>query len=121
MPRIEIERIDQAEDIAESSTESFDRIAFAERAIELVRPPRTTVAICEGARRVNVVAGRDWGKAPDARWAVVSVPRDASRRAIAAAVLGLHDGSARAWALDVLVSALGSGAPLPLSHAHGSV
>ena len=107
MPRIEIERIEQAEDLAESSTESFDRIAFAERALELVRPPRTTVAICEGTRAVKVALGRQWGKEPDARWAVVSVPRDAPRRAIAAAALALHDGSARAWALDVLMSALG--------------
>jgi hypothetical protein len=110
MPRIEIERIEQAEDLAESSTETFDRIAFAERALELVRPPRTTVAICEGARRVKVEAGRQWGKEPDARWAIVSVPQNASRRAIASAVLGLHDGSPRAWALDVLISAL-AGAP----------
>ena len=111
MPRIEIERIEQAEDLAESSTESFDRIAFAERALALVRPPRTTVAICEGARQVKVALGRQWGKQPDARWAVVSVPRDASRRAIATAVLGLHDGTSRAWALDVLVSALAGGPP----------
>jgi hypothetical protein len=108
MPRIEIERIEQAEDLAESSTESFDRIAFAERAIALVRPPRTTVAICEGARRVKVVAGKQWGAGPDSRWAVVSIPRDASRRAIATAVLGLHqEGSTRAWALDILMTELG--------------
>jgi hypothetical protein len=107
MPRIEIERIEQAEDLADSSGESFDRIAFTERALELVRPPRTTVAICQGDRRVKVALGRHWGKEPDARWAIVSVPRNASRRAIAAAVLGLHEGSGRAWALDVLVSTLG--------------
>lgn len=106
MPRIEIERTEQAEDLAESSSESFDRIAFAERALELVRPPRTTVAICEGSRHVQVVSGRQWGKEPGARWAVMSVPRSASRRAIAAAVLDLHDGTARAWALDVLMSSL---------------
>ena len=116
MPRIEIERIEQAEDLAESSTESFDRIAFAERALELVRPPRTTVAICEGTRGVKVALGRQWGKEPDARWAVVSVPRDASRRAIAAAVLELHDGRSRAWALDVLMATLGgSMAPYRMS------
>jgi len=107
MPRIEFERPEQAEDLAETSSESFDRIAFANRAIELVRPPRTTVAICEGSRQVRVVAGRQWGKEPDARWAMVSVPRDASRRAIARAVLGLSDGTARTWALDILMSALG--------------
>ena len=122
MPRIEIERIEQAEDLAESSTESFDRIAFTERALELVRPPRTTVAICEGSRRVKVALGRQWGKEPDARWAVVSVPRDASRRAIAAAVLELHDGTSRAWALDVLMAELGRplSRPLPPSRVFGS-
>ena len=105
MPRIEIERIEQAEDLAESSTETFDRIAFTERALELVRPPRMTVAICEGSRRVKVALGRQWSHPqPDAKWAIVSVPRNASRRAIAAAVLGLHEGTPRAWALDVLVS-----------------
>ena len=119
MPRIEIERIEQAEELAESSTETFDRIAFAERALELVRPPRMTVAICEGSRRVGVVAGRQWGKEPDARWAVVSVPRDASRRAIASAVLGLHQGTSRAWALDVLMSELGR--PSPPARMFGAV
>ncbi|HVJ91880.1 MAG TPA: hypothetical protein VM580_18900, partial [Labilithrix sp.] len=105
--------IEQAEDLAETSSETFDRIAFANRTLELIRPPRTRVAICEGSRRVNVVAGRQWGKEPDARWAVLSVPRDASRRAIATAVLGLHTGTSRAWTLDVLMSALGGAAYSP--------
>jgi len=113
MPRIELERVEQAEDLAESSTESFDRIAFAERAVALVRPPDTTVAICERSRGVHVSAGRQWGKGPASRWAVVSIARNASRRAIASAVLGLYDGggagqpAARAWALDVLMTELG--------------
>jgi hypothetical protein len=103
MPRIELERIEQVDDLSQSSTESFDRLAFAERAIALVRPTGTTVAVCEGLRRVQVAAGRQWGSAPDARWAIVSVPRDASRAAIASAVLGLATGQPRPWALDVLV------------------
>lgn len=105
MPRIEIEHVQEEDDLAERATENFDRIAFAERALELVRPPRTTVAICEGGARVNVVAGRQWGKGPGARWAVVSVPPDASRRAVATAILGLHGGAVRAWSLDVLMAA----------------
>lgn len=112
MPRLEIERIEQAEDRAERSAEPFDRIAFAERAIALVRPRNTTVAICEGARRVRIVAGKQWGSAPGSRWAVLSVPRDASRRAIASAVLELHEGASRAWALDVLMTSLAN-APWP--------
>jgi hypothetical protein len=113
MPRIELERLEQSEDLSESSTESFDRIAFAERAVALVRPPNTTVAICERARGVHVSGGRQWGKPPGARWAVVSIAPNASRRAIASAVLALYDGApderraSRAWALDVLMTELG--------------
>src|SRR5262245_49849364 len=116
MPRLEIERIEEVIDLAESSAEAFDRIAFAERAIALVRPPDTTVAICEGTRSVHVESGRQWGAPLGARWAVVRVPPDASRRAIASAVLGLYAGrddghgpyrSSRAWALDVLMTELG--------------
>ena len=106
MPRITIESFEQAEDLADRSGERFDRIAFAERAVALVRPPRTIVAICEGARRVKLETGRQWGATrADARWAVLSVPHDASRRAIAAAVLGLYGGGeAKAFSLDLLMS-----------------
>lgn len=115
MPRIEVElqRIEQAEVLAESSTETFDRIAFAERAVALVRPPQTRVAICEGSRHVHVTSGRQWGEKAGSRWAIVSVPRNASRRAIASAVLALHhdehvpQGTSAAWRLDVLISLLG--------------
>jgi hypothetical protein len=110
MPRIEIERIERAEDLAESSTERFDRIAFANRAVGLVRPANTTVAVCEGSRQVQIMAGRQWGAAPDARWVILRVPPDASRQAITSAVLELHHGNARAWALDVLMAALGRAA-----------
>jgi hypothetical protein len=103
MPRIHLELPDRAEDLRDSSTESFDRIAFAQHALALVRPWQTTVAICEGAR-IHVEAGRQWGKEPGERWAILSVPRDASRRAIARAVLGLATARApRPWALDVLL------------------
>ena len=103
MPRIEIELFDVAEDVTEVSGESFDRVAFAERALELVRPPGTTVAICEGARRVDLEEGRQWGGAPGERWAILKVPPNASRVAIARAVLGLARSGGRPWALDVLV------------------
>jgi len=110
MPRIELdpwaeERLERERDgtLWQSSDEPFDRLAFAERAVALVRPRGTTVAICEGRRRVRVEAGRQWGGPPGARWAILSVPKDASRRAIATAVLGLSDASARPYALDVLL------------------
>jgi hypothetical protein len=89
--------------LVETSVERFDRIAFAKRALDLVRPPRTTVALCEGTARVHVESGRVWGRAPDARWAVLTIPPRASRRAIVIAVAGLAQG-AGPYALDVLLA-----------------
>jgi len=97
----EIEEHDEA--AAEASDESFDRLAFAAHALALLHvPPRTTVAICEGRARVRVESGRTWGKG-DARWAMVSVPPNASRRAIALAVANIAARGAP-WALDVLLA-----------------
>lgn len=104
-----MERVEVAEDLAQVSTESFDRIAFAHRAVALVRPPRTTVAICDGSRAVRLDSGRAWGEGDGARWAVLSVPRNASRSAIARAVLGLADAGAKPFALDVLMASCEGG------------
>ncbi len=99
-----MERIEVSEDLSQVSSESFDRIEYAHRAVALVRPPKTTVAICDGARTVRLDSGRAWGEGEGARWAVLSVPRNASRRAIARAVLDLADGASKPFALDVLIA-----------------
>jgi hypothetical protein len=97
----EIEEHDEAS--AEASDEAFDRVAYAARALTLLRlPARTTVAILEGRSRVRVETGRVWGK-NDTRWAMVSVPPTASRRAIALAIASVAGRSAP-WALDVLLA-----------------
>ncbi len=114
MPRIELERFEADEERDAAAYESFDRMAFAERALALVRPRGTTVAICEGHRRVRLERGRQWGGSPEARWAILSVPPNASRRAILNAVLTLaaDDPSRlreamgspyRSWVFDLLV------------------
>lgn len=114
--------------VDEISDESFDRAAFARRAIDLVKPRRTTIAICEGAARLRVESGRVWGRprirtgasgrpdTPDAadageldeRWALLAIPAQASRRAIALAVAQLARGT-RAYALDVLMGEAAAG------------
>ena len=87
----------------EAADETFDRTAFARRALDIVRPLRTTVAICPGAARLRVESGRAWGKGPGARWAVLAIPPSASKRAIALAVAELAP-EARPWVLDVLLT-----------------
>ena len=93
--------------LVETSDERFDRIAFAERALAILRPKRLTVALCRGVARIRVEVGREWSAESGARWAIVSVPPRASRRAIALAVAGLGPGEALPYALDVLLSAHG--------------
>jgi hypothetical protein len=102
---------------ADSSDERFDRLAFAERALRLVRPAHTTVALCAGPStgraRVKVEAGRAWGRGREGRerWAILSVPPTASKRAIAVAVAGLAGSSREPYVLDVLMSEIA--APYP--------
>jgi hypothetical protein len=85
---------------AQTSYERFDRAAFARRALDLVRPFRVTVAICEDATRMRVEFGPQWRRRGET-WALLAIPRNASRRAIALAVAQLSS-APRAWALDVL-------------------
>jgi hypothetical protein len=94
---------------ADVSAEVFDRIAFAERALALLGPPPgTTVAILAGASRMRVEAGRTWGK-PGERWAMLAVPPNASRHAIALAVAQIAEAGGpqgRPWAFDVLFGSI---------------
>jgi hypothetical protein len=92
---------DRAAAADEISDERFDRTAFARRAIDLVQPLRTTVALCEGASRVRVESGRVWGRG-DERWAMIAIPAQASRRSIALAVMQLA-GGAQPYTIDVLM------------------
>ncbi|WP_394837645.1 hypothetical protein LVJ94_12120 [Pendulispora rubella] len=117
MPKLEIdfgdirEYTEQERALLETSDERFDRLAFAQRALDLVNPLRTRIAICvekatrsRGAGRlprVTVQSGRAWGRGPGARWAILSIPAHASRRAIATAVSELA-GEPGPYALDVL-------------------
>jgi hypothetical protein len=101
---------DRDRDLCETSSERFDRAAFARHALDLVRPRNTTVAICEGARRLRLESGRMWGRRPagsppdqEERWAMLLISPDASRRAIALAVAELTR-APRAYAFDLLLS-----------------
>jgi len=102
MPKIEISG-EVEKDLAEEDDEAFDRMAFAAAAIDLVRPPKTRIALCAGARRVRIESGRMWGRGDGARWAMLSIPARASKRAIVLAITELARGAMQPWALDVLL------------------
>ena len=97
----------RASALVEQSSERFDRFAFAARALDLVRPERTRVVLCEGHARVRIESGRQWGLAREGgaveRWAMLSIPPRASRRAIALAVAELAEREPAAYVMDVLL------------------
>lgn len=97
--------LDPEDVLVETSDEAFDRLAFAEEALRRLPPSRTTVALCRGLTRVRVETGRAWDQEdPRGRWAILSVPPRASRRAITVAVAALA-GPRRAepYVLDTLL------------------
>ncbi len=99
------ELVEEREEVEETSSESFDRVAFAMSAIALVRPLGMTVAVCGESARLRIEEGRSWGRGEGARWALVCIPPNASRRAIAVAVSQLAAGkeiAASPYALDLL-------------------
>ena len=109
MPTLDLSRRDASEEerVLEDagSRERFDRVAFALRAVEAVRPARMTVAVCPGRSKLKVESGRVWGGGAKDTWAIVVVPPTASREAITMAVskLGLVAGTSP-YRLDVLIA-----------------
>jgi hypothetical protein len=96
-------------ELDETSDEPFDRTQFALEALDLLRPRRTTVAVCQGLR-LHVESGRAWGRGADERWAVLAVPPKASRRAITVAVAALAR-APRSYAFALLEARAGGFGP----------
>jgi hypothetical protein len=87
----------------ETSTEVFDRLAFARKALAMLRPAKTRVALGEARAHIVVDIGRAWGADADARWAILRVPPTASRRAIALAVVALAPSAPEPWVVDAIL------------------
>ncbi|MFO0679025.1 MAG: hypothetical protein U0169_21025 [Polyangiaceae bacterium] len=96
--------VERDEVSAEWSSESFDRIAFAESLLERLRPTATRIALCRGLTKVRTESGRLWPETRT-RWALLSIPPHASRRAIAFGIVELCRGAEDfdPWVLDALV------------------
>lgn len=81
----------------------FDRIRFARRVIDVLRPPHLAVLIRHGHRVLRVETGEDWAR-PGRAWATVAIPRDATRADIVLAMLDLVGAREDPYWLDVLLN-----------------
>jgi hypothetical protein len=103
--------VEARREIRRESSEVFDRIAFAMRALRLLRPDMT-VAVYPRARSLEVQRGRDLSRGEDAVWAMVGVPPDASREQIALTIAELDGARSQSLLVDLLVAADARETPL---------
>lgn len=82
----------------------FDRVAFALRALRLLIPADTRIAVFR-SNRLQVVQGRDLARGPSARWVMLGVPWDASAESIVLALTELNGVGRHPYALEATFSA----------------
>jgi hypothetical protein len=82
--------------------EDFDRIGYARRVLDALRPPALSVLLRHGFRELRIEGGERWDR-PGERWVEVAIPRDASREEIVFALLACAGGEADAYWSDVLL------------------
>jgi hypothetical protein len=100
--------VEFVEDPREHNAERFDRLAYATRVLRLLAPRGMTVVLCPGTERLVVREGKELDPSRAPRWAMVSIPPDASRAHIAVSLARLAGRQGEPFLLDVLtrVSAL---------------
>jgi hypothetical protein len=98
------EVVSQLRRLDRASGQSFDRIAFALRAVELLRPRATTVIVYRSSR-LHLQQGRDLRRGNDAKWVIVGVPADASAESIALAITEIEGVAPVPFVFDLALSA----------------
>lgn len=111
-PFVALER-DRAVRTYEHDDERFDRLEFTARLLARVCPTRMRVAVYERYEELRVEVGRDFGRGEGARWAMLGVPPDASRRHIALAVAELAGVARVPFMIDWLVAGAAGSAESP--------
>jgi hypothetical protein len=84
--------------------EPFDRRAFARHVLDVLMPPRWTVALYVHGDDFYVDRGRDLRRGLDAVFAIVGVPPTASRAEIALAIAELTGTERVPFVLDLLAA-----------------
>lgn len=91
-------------EISRNDPERFDRVAFAIRAVRLLKPAGMTVAVYQGNFAVRIESGRDLRHGAKATWGMIAVPPHASRAEIAMAVARLAGRAEDPYVLDLLMA-----------------
>ncbi len=82
----------------------FDRIAFAMRALDVLRPKRVKVAVYQAVSALQVASGRDYRGREGAGWATVGIPPHASREHIAYALAELAGVTSVPYAVQAILA-----------------
>ena len=88
----------------DATAQRFDRLAFARRALRILRPERMSVAIYEGSWELRVERGRAWSRGAGDSWAMVGIPKSATREGIALALAELAGVADVPFMIDVLLA-----------------
>jgi hypothetical protein len=96
--------VDEEHRFEARDSERFDRIEFAMRVLDVLRP-NMNVTVYEGSQRVKIRQGRDWSVGPDALWAAIAVPANASRYYIAFALAEMVGKADQPFVVDLAARA----------------
>jgi hypothetical protein len=83
--------------------ERFSRIEFVLAVLDLLKPDMN-ITVYPG-RHWKIRRGRDWSVGPDAVWAMIGVPPDASRQYIAFALAELAGKADQPFVVDLVARA----------------
>jgi hypothetical protein len=100
------ERVDRAQRYELLDDARFDRIEFAMRALDILRPRNMKVVVYERCSGLQIERGSDYQRGAGASWAMVGVPPHASREHIAYELATLVGVAHEPWVLSRLMAEL---------------
>jgi hypothetical protein len=94
--------VEYAEDQRDYDREAFDRLRYAAHILRILKPKKMRVAMYAGQSGLKIHEGRQYGPR-EGRWAIVSIPPDASRAHIALSLAKLAGRDDEPYLLDLLM------------------
>lgn len=85
-------------------SERFNRMRYARRVLDALRPDRVDVLLVQGVTELRVERGHRWGHPIGHTWAMVTVPPVATREEIALALMELAGSLTEPYVLHALLA-----------------